>query len=383
MEKDLETNGLTLEEYQTLLSPKQSDPSDNATEDYSDDNEEDKGDIAKRIQKRQALREEYIDLPQFNDMIATLNLYDQQWWNSCEIQLRSATLSRSKKMMEDILGFLQCHPNDARFRRPIPRCQTHQILSKPKPNRKCKITDFLDLYCKQRPITPPEPEEETVEAVSSPKGKKSKKDKAKKDKNKNDKKSSANSTEKEETETNDSNMAGYQKIESNARFIIAAQSEIEFCIVFKSEMCQQLKEHLYFAISGAKDVFKLPVQAICALPEFDSAPKALFANLTAASKVSTHKKYVESEELYQFGALLAGIDPEMRTQLPSMIETLESEVAAFTKTEKSDSKEKGEEKKDGVDAVKKTDEEKKELEVMCLEHALQDVSCFQPWSLIS
>ena len=125
-----------------------------------------------------------------------------------------------------------------------------------------------------------------------------------------------------------------------------------------------------------KDIFKLPFNAICALPEFDHKPNALFANqLVPTSKASTHKKYVEQDELYKFGALLAGINPEMRNNLPSIIAELETEVAKFKKEKENEAKEdkknsnandnkneKDSNKDNASESDKMTDEERKAIQ---------------------
>eukprot|EP01083_Nonionella_stella_P070445 188492_1 len=262
LENDLQQYELSMEEYEAFVSQEA-------------DDEDERIEIALRIQQREALRKQHTSTEAFNNILSTMRVYHQYWSDPNQIQLHSAVLSP-----DELLLFLKNDSIDARFRAPIPLPQTHQMLLKPRvSNDKCKITDYIELYCKMK--------------------------------------------SDEDSDKDADVLFGYDKLDLKARFTIEANSQMEFCIVFQSDICQQLEKYLRFVILGCKDIFKLSFNAVCALPDFDSAPKSLFSNLIPTAKANTHKKYVESDELYEFGALLAGIDPEMRHELPSMIEEIE------------------------------------------------------------
>merc|ERR1712129_521730 len=180
--KDLAEYGISNEELESL-SAKQDENEPKPVDDNEDGTEYDdemmrKMKLVKRIFKRQELRKQYISKTVFDDTIATLDTYVKHWSNPNAIHLHSAILS-SEPIGDDMFKFLQNDTSDSRFRPPIPRSNTHKIYTKTKVSKdKCKITDFVQLYCKVKPDGSDQIEEEN-EVIDNKKNKQ-KKDKAKK-----------------------------------------------------------------------------------------------------------------------------------------------------------------------------------------------------------
>lgn len=112
------------------------------------------------------------------------------------------------------------------------------------------------------------------------------------------------------------------------RWIILPNSEITMRLRFTSEQTGQFDQTLNFEIVGTRRRYQLYCRGICTFPSISREPRIVFSNSgrkknRGDNNEIVHKKYILSEEVFEFGPLLIGSSKERikEGKYPDYIET--------------------------------------------------------------
>lgn len=96
------------------------------------------------------------------------------------------------------------------------------------------------------------------------------------------------------------------------RWILGANSEITIRLRFTSEEVGQFDQTLNFEIVGTRRRYQLHSRGVCTFPTISREPRVVFPNRkkTREPNEIIHKKYILSEDMFEFGPLLYGNNRE-------------------------------------------------------------------------
>ncbi len=96
------------------------------------------------------------------------------------------------------------------------------------------------------------------------------------------------------------------------RWSIPSQGEIVIRLRFTSEEVGQYDQTLNFEIVGTRRRYQLFCRGICAFPTISREPRIVFTNRKKFREKSdiVNKKYILSEDLFEFGPLIVGNNRE-------------------------------------------------------------------------
>jgi hydrocephalus-inducing protein len=110
------------------------------------------------------------------------------------------------------------------------------------------------------------------------------------------------------------------------RWIIPANSDLTFRVRFTSEECGQFDQTLNFELVGTRRKYQLHCRGVCTFPTISREPKIVFTNRKKSREPNEiiHKKYLISEDVFDFGPLLVGNNKERckEGKFPEYQETL-------------------------------------------------------------
>ena len=94
----------------------------------------------------------------------------------------------------------------------------------------------------------------------------------------------------------------------NHRWVIPANASVTLRIRFRSEELGQFDQTLNFEIMGTRRRYQLFCRGVCAFPTISREPRVVFPHRKKYRKPEevVHKKYVLSNETFEFGPLLCG-----------------------------------------------------------------------------
>lgn len=94
----------------------------------------------------------------------------------------------------------------------------------------------------------------------------------------------------------------------NHRWEIPAKETVTLRIRFRSEELGQFDQTLNFEIMGTRRRYQLFCRGVCAFPAISREPRVVFPHRRKYRKAEeiVHKKYVLSNETFEFGPLLCG-----------------------------------------------------------------------------
>ena len=92
------------------------------------------------------------------------------------------------------------------------------------------------------------------------------------------------------------------------RWVIGAGNTARIRIRFRSEELGQFDQTLNFEIVGTRRRYQLFCRGVCAFPSISREPRVVFPHRKKFRKPEevVHKKYILSNETFEFGPLLAG-----------------------------------------------------------------------------
>ena len=114
------------------------------------------------------------------------------------------------------------------------------------------------------------------------------------------------------------------------RWILPAKSEHVLRVRFTSEEVGQYDQTLNFELVGTRRRYQLHCRGVCTFPGISREPRVVFParvksrETAAAADQILHKKFVLSEEVFEFGPLLVGNNRERcrEGKFPEYVETL-------------------------------------------------------------
>lgn len=94
----------------------------------------------------------------------------------------------------------------------------------------------------------------------------------------------------------------------NHRWVIPANDTVTLRVRFRSEELGQFDQTLNFEIMGTRRRYQLFCRGVCAFPAISREPRVVFPHRRKYRKPEeiVHKKYVLSNETFEFGPLLCG-----------------------------------------------------------------------------
>lgn len=92
------------------------------------------------------------------------------------------------------------------------------------------------------------------------------------------------------------------------RWVIPANDTVTIRVRFRSEELGQFDQTLNFEIMGTRRRYQLFCRGVCAFPAISREPRVVFPHRRKYRKPEeiVHKKYVLSNETFEFGPLLCG-----------------------------------------------------------------------------
>lgn len=111
------------------------------------------------------------------------------------------------------------------------------------------------------------------------------------------------------------------------RWIIPAFSELKYKLKFTSEEIGQFDQTLNFEITGTRRRYQLHCRGVCTFPKINCEPRVVFPSkkkVRESPNDITHKKFLLTENLFDFGPLLVGNNKERvkEGKFPEYMETL-------------------------------------------------------------